>query len=123
MLAKLLILVVTLNSIASQLLLKRAVGEIGSPASLAALPHFFRSAALSPPVYASLVLQVVGYAIWMIVISQQKLGVAIAILGSGFYVIIAVLAWLMFDEQLTGLQCVGIALITAGVTCMMLGES
>lgn len=119
MLAKLLIVVVTLNSVASQLLLKRAVGEIGTPSSLASLPQFFRAAASSPPVYASLVLQVIGYALWMIVISQEKLGVAVAVLGSGFYVLMALLAWLVFGEQLTRLQWTGIVLITLGVACMM----
>jgi drug/metabolite transporter (DMT)-like permease len=119
MLAKLLILVVTINSVASQLLLKRAVLAIGAPATLDALPSFFRAAAMSPPVYASLVLQVVGYAIWMIVIAHEKLGVAVAVLGSGFYVMMAMLAWLVFDEPLTPLQWTGIVLITAGVACMM----
>lgn len=119
MLPKLLILVVTLNSVASQLLLKRAVGEIGSPHSLSAVPGFFAAAAVSPAVYASLVLQVVGYAIWMIVISQEKLGVAVAALGSGFYVVMALTAWIVFGEQLTAVQWAGIALITVGVTCMM----
>ena len=119
MLPKLLILVVTLNSVASQLLLKRAVGEIGSPQSLSAVPGFFAAAAVSPAVYASLVLQVVGYAIWMIVTSQEKLGVAVAVLGSGFYVLMALTAWFAFGEELTLLQWTGIAFITVGVTCMM----
>jgi drug/metabolite transporter (DMT)-like permease len=119
MLAKLLIVIVTLNSVASQLLLKRAVGAIGTPSSVAALPDFFRAAAVSPPVYASLVLQVVGYAIWMVVIAHEKLGVAVAILGSGFYVLMALLAWLVFGEQLSRLQWTGIVLITLGVACMM----
>ncbi|HVE48997.1 MAG TPA: EamA family transporter [Casimicrobiaceae bacterium] len=117
--AKLLIIIVTLNSVASQFLLKRAVNEIGAPSSLESWPQFFKAAALSPPVYGSLILQVIGYAIWMVVISQEKLGVAVAILGSGFYVLMALLAWLMFDEQLTRLQWTGIVLITIGVACMM----
>jgi drug/metabolite transporter (DMT)-like permease len=119
---KLLILIVTLNSIASQLLLKRAVGQIGAPRSLGALPEFFHSAAVTPAVYVSLVLQVIGYAIWMIVISHEKLGIAVAVLGSGFYVLMAVLAWIMFDEQLTVLQWTGIALITVGLGCMMASQ-
>lgn len=119
MLPKLLILVVTLNSVGSQLLLKRAVSEIGTPQSLAGLAGFFSAAALSPAVYASLVLQVIGYAIWMVVISQHKLGVAVAMLGSGFYVLMALLAWGLFGEELSAVQWAGILLITAGVTCMM----
>ena len=122
MLPKLLILLVTLNSVASQLLLKRAVGGIGTPHSIEALPGFFHAASLSPAVYASLVLQVIGYAVWMIVIAHEKLGVAVAVLGSGFYVLMALVAWMVFDEDLTGLQWAGIALITAGVACMMVNQ-
>lgn len=119
MLAKLLILVVALNSLASQALLKRAVMQIGSPGSLADLIAFFKGAAVSPLVYASLVLQVAGYAAWMVVIAKEKLGVAVAFLGSGFYIAIALMGWLAFDEPLTGMQWAGILLITVGIACMM----
>lgn len=119
MLAKLLILVVTLNSLASQALLKRAVLAIGSPGSLADLVPFFKAAAVSPLVYASLVLQVVGYAVWMIVISKEKLGVAVAVMGSAFYVAIALMGWLVFHEELTRAQWAGILLITVGIACML----
>ena len=119
MVTKLLILIVALNSLASQVLIKRAVAQIGSPAALTDLVPFFKSAALSPLVYASLVLQVAGYAAWMVVIAREKLGVAVAFLGSGFYVAIALVGWLAFDEPLTGMQWAGILLITVGIACMM----
>ena len=61
----------------------------------------------------------IGYAVWMVVISQEKLGVAVAVLGSGFYVLMALTAWFAFGEELTPLQWAGIAFITIGVTCMM----
>jgi multidrug transporter EmrE-like cation transporter len=119
MLLKLMILVVTLNSLASQLLLKRAVTSIGSPASFGELVPFFQAAVQSPPVYVSLFLQVIGYALWMIVISKEKLGIAVAVLGSGFYVAIALIGWFVFDEPLSRLQWVGVLLITLGIACMM----
>ncbi len=118
MLTKLLILAVTLISVASQLILKRAVTEIGAPVSLAGLTGFFAAAVLSPVVYAALLLQVVSYAIWMVVIAHEKVGVAIAVLGSGFYVLMALLAWWIFGEELTSLQWAGIVLISLGVVCM-----
>jgi drug/metabolite transporter (DMT)-like permease len=118
MIAKLLIVIVTVNTVASQLILKRAVGEIGAPASFAELGRFFAAAAISPWVYASLFLQVIGYAIWMIVIAQEKLGVAVAVSGSAFYVLTAMLAWWLYAERLTGMQWAGIGLITVGVVLM-----
>lgn len=120
MAAKLLIFVVMLNSLASQIMLKTATNRIGTPpSSLGDLVPFFKAASLSPLVYASLVLQVLGYAAWMIVLSREKLGVAVAVLGSGFYVAIALIGWFVFQETLTWMQWTGIMLITVGIFFMM----
>lgn len=119
MLTKLLIVIVVCNSIASQLLLKQAVGEFGAPSSFPGLARFFTAAATSPAVYASLVLQVVGYALWMVVLTREKLSVAVAMLGSGFYLLMALLAWLVFGEKLSAIQWAGVVLITVGVACML----
>jgi len=120
MITRILIVIVTLNTVASMLLLKRAVALIGTPSGLSDLPRFFIGAATSPLVYASLVLQVFGYACWMIVITQEKLGVAVAISGSGFYLLMALASWLVYGETLTRLQWLGLALITIGVLCVAL---
>lgn len=120
---RILILVVTINAVISQLLLRRALTEIGSPRGLAAIPRFIGSAALSPWVYASLVLQVLGYVLWMIVISKEKLGVATASIGAGFYVLMAFSAWVIYGETLSGLQWIGIFLVTIGVVCVSLGHA
>lgn len=122
MLLKLLILALTVNAVASQLLLKRAIADIGSPSGLAALPQFIENAAHSPWVYASLILQVLGYALWMVVISHEKLGVATATLGAGFYVLMAFSAWVFYGEALSTIQWTGIGLITIGVVCVSLGQ-
>lgn len=113
-----LILVVSANTVFSMLLLKTAVAKVGPPRGLATLPTFFIDMALSPLVYASLALQVTGYALWMLVIAQERLGVAVALSGASFYVLTALLAWWLFGERLAFAQWLGIALITAGVLCM-----
>jgi len=118
MITRVLILVVTLNTVISMLLLKRAVTEIGAPAGLSDLWRFFLAAAMSPLVYASLVLQVIGYACWMLVISQEKLGVAVAISGSLFYLLTALASWYVYGEKLAPLQWTGIVFITIGVLCV-----
>jgi len=120
---RILILAVTINAVISQLLLRRGLTEIGSPSGFAAVPRFIGSAALSPWVYASLVLQVVGYVLWMIVISKEKLGVATASIGAGFYVLMAFSAWIIYGESLSGLQWIGIFLVTIGVVCVSLGHA
>lgn len=120
---RILIIAVTINAVISQLLLRRALTEIGSPSGFASVPRFIGSAALSPWVYASLVLQVLGYVLWMIVISKEKLGVATASIGAGFYVLMAFSAWLIYGETLSGLQWIGIFLVTIGVVCVSLGHA
>ncbi len=64
-------------------------------------------------------LQVLGYALWIVVLTQEKVGVAVAMLGSGFYLLMAVLAWAFFDERLGPVQWAGIVLITIGVACLL----
>jgi drug/metabolite transporter (DMT)-like permease len=111
---------VTVNAVVSQLLLRRALNQLGSPSSLSALPRFIESAAVSPWIYASVVLQVLGYVLWMLVVSRAKLGVATASVGAGFYLLIALSARLIYGETLSGLQWMGILLVTLGVICISL---
>jgi drug/metabolite transporter (DMT)-like permease len=118
MMVKLFILLVTLNTVASHMLLKRAIQDFGQPSSFAEMPAFIASAAVSPWVWCSLVLQVVGYIGWMVVITHEKLGVATASVGATYYLLTATAAWLIFGERLGSLQWFGIALITVGLVCV-----
>jgi drug/metabolite transporter (DMT)-like permease len=119
---RLLFVAVTVNAVISQLLLRRALNALGSPASLAGLPRFIGNAALSPWIYASVALQILGYVLWMLVVSREKLGVATASIGAGFYVLMALSAWLIYGETLSFLQWTGIILVTLGVVCISLGQ-
>jgi drug/metabolite transporter (DMT)-like permease len=119
---RLLFAAVTVNAVISQLLLRRALNSLGSPASLAGLPRFIGNAALSPWIYASVAVQILGYVLWMLVVSREKLGVATASIGAGFYVLMALSAWLIYGETLSVLQWTGIILVTFGVTCISLGQ-
>ncbi len=110
-----------LNSVLSQLVLRRALNTLGSPASLEGLPRFLSAAALSPWIYTSIGLQIFGYVMWMLIVSREKLGVATASVGAGFYLLMALAAWLVYGEMLTWLQWTGIVLVTIGVVCISLG--
>jgi drug/metabolite transporter (DMT)-like permease len=112
---RILFVAVTVNAVISQLLLRRALNELGSPASLSGLPRFIGNAALSPWIYASVALQILGYVLWMLVVSREKLGVATATIGAGFYILMALSAWLIYGETLSPLQWAGIVLVTVGV--------
>lgn len=112
---RLLILVVTVNAVFGQLLLKHALATLGGRAALASFPKFVLSAMVSPWIYVSLTVQAVGYLLWMLLISREKIGVATASVGAGFYILLPLCAWAVFGESLTNWQWLGISLITVGV--------
>jgi drug/metabolite transporter (DMT)-like permease len=119
--AKFLFIAFTVNSVISQLVLRRGLQDLVSPASVSNLPRFIGSAALSPWIYASITLQILSYGMWMIIVSREKLGVATATVGAGFYTLMALSAWLVYGETLSLVQWAGIALVTLGVACISLG--
>jgi drug/metabolite transporter (DMT)-like permease len=121
---KILFAVFTVNAVVSQLLLRRATLGLGhAPTSVAALPQFVAQAALSPWIYASVVLQVLGYVLWLVIVAREKLGVATAAIGAGFYALMALAAWLLYGETLSAVQWIGIALVTCGVLCISQGHA
>lgn len=115
---RLLIALFTINTVVSQLVLRRALNQLGGTADLA---RFIGKAALSPWIYTSVALQVLSYVIWMLIVSREKLGVATASVGAAFYILVSLSAWLIYGETLSRLQWTGIVLVTLGVVCISLG--
>jgi drug/metabolite transporter (DMT)-like permease len=111
----------TVNTVISQLVLRRALNSLGTPANLSGLPRFIGNAALSPWIYTSVTLQILSYVLWMLIVSREKLGVATASVGAGFYILMALSAWLVYGETLSLVQWTGIVLVTLGVVCISLG--
>jgi drug/metabolite transporter (DMT)-like permease len=118
---KLLIIGISVNAVLGQLLLKRALATLGAPTAVTMLPQYILDAARCPWIYASVAIQGLGFFCWMLLISREKMGVAAASVGAGFYVLMPLCAWMVYGEALTGLQWFGIALLTIGVTCVSLG--
>ncbi len=102
-------------------MLRRGLQDLVIPVSFTNLPRFIGSAALSPWIYASITLQILSYVMWMIIVSREKLGVATATVGAGFYTLMALSAWLVYGETLSLVQWAGIAFVTLGVVCISLG--
>jgi drug/metabolite transporter (DMT)-like permease len=117
----LLVIAVTVNAVVGQLLLKHALATLGGRTALETMSKFLLDAAISPWIYASLAIQGLGYFLWIVLISREKLGVATASVGAGFYSLMPLCAWALFGESLTNMQWLGIGLITIGVTCVSLG--
>jgi drug/metabolite transporter (DMT)-like permease len=118
---RLLILTVTANAVLGQLLLKHALATLGGRSALATMPRFISNAVTSPWIYASIAIQALGYFLWMVLISREKIGVATASVGAGFYILMPISAWAVYGESLSNLQWLGIGLLTIGVTCVSMG--
>jgi drug/metabolite transporter (DMT)-like permease len=118
----LLVFSVTLCTIASQVILKRGVNGIVTILKNEGSLAFIMAAITSPIVIVALALQGLGYVIWLFVIAQERLSVAFAMSGSFFYLTMAVVSWLIYDEKLVIYQWIGLLLITVGVVMVTLGQ-
>jgi drug/metabolite transporter (DMT)-like permease len=120
---KFLIVAVTVNAVLGQLFLKHALNMLGGRAAFATMPKFFATAIVSPWIYASVAIQGLGFFLWMALISREKMGVATASVGAGFYVLMPLCAWAVYGESLNTLQWLGIGLLTIGVVCVSMGTA
>jgi len=118
MLVKLLLVLVAINTTASQLLLKKGVTQLGGIKTFADFPRVMVLAISSPWIVLSVCLQVAGYLLWFLIVTREKLGIAVAFTGASFYIFMALSAWFFYGETLTALQSTGIALIILGVVCV-----
>jgi drug/metabolite transporter (DMT)-like permease len=119
----LLVACIAINAVIGQLSLKRTLVTLGGRAALAQLPKFISDAAASPWMYATIAIQAFGFFLWMVLVSREKLGVATASVGAGFYILMPLSAWAVYGESLTSLQWFGVTLITIGVACVTLNAS
>ena len=67
---------------------------------------------MPPWIYTSVALQIVSSVMWMLIVSREKLGVATATVGAGFYTFMALSAWRIYGETLSSVPWAGIALVT-----------
>ena len=111
----LMILFVTCATLGSQLLIKYSVTGIAARSPGLKGMDWLLSAVVSPPIIAAILLQGVGFLVWIAVVSRVKLGLAFATSGAFFYILLAAMSWWLYGERLTPVQWGGLFLITAGV--------
>ena len=116
----LMILFVTCSTLGSQLLIKRAVTQIAARSPPLTGLDWLVATLLSPTVLAAIAVQGLGFIVWVVVVSRVKLGVAFAISGGTFYLLLAALTWLLYGERLTLGQWAGLGLISSGVLMVSL---
>jgi drug/metabolite transporter (DMT)-like permease len=110
-----LILVDVVFNVSGQLMLKTGMSKIGNfHLSISNLiPVFFR-AATSLFVILGLCCYVVGFMIWLIVLSKAEVSYAYPLISLG-YVFTAILAWLLLGEAVTLTRMAGIVITCVGV--------
>ena len=120
----LMILFVTCSTLGSQLLIKHAVVQLAQRTpELSGMP-WLAAAILSPAVIAAIAVQGIGFLVWVVVVSRVKLGVAFAISGGSFYILMALVTWMLYGERLSIGQWAGLALISTGVLMVsLLGQA
>lgn len=116
----LMIIFVTLSTMASQLLVKNGVNNLAERMPGLKGAQWLMAAVLSPSIIAAVAIQGVGFLVWVVVVSRMKLGVAFALSGGLFYFLIALSSWFFFGEKLALAQWAGLSLISAGVLLMAL---
>lgn len=115
----LMIVFVTLSTMGSQLLVKNGVNVLAERSPGLSGIRWLLAAVLSPSIIAAVAIQGVGFLVWVVVVSRMKLGVAFAISGAFFYLLIALASWYFYGEKLNPWQWGGLAMISTGVALMV----
>jgi drug/metabolite transporter (DMT)-like permease len=107
------ILFTVLTNAAAQVMLKQGMLALGGSLDATALiPRIFQTV-FSPWVFAGLVMFVISMASHLFVLSKVDLSFAYPFLSLA-YVVVAVVAWLLFKEEIGGYKIAGIAFICIG---------
>jgi multidrug transporter EmrE-like cation transporter len=118
----LMVVFVSCMTMGSQLLLKKAIVMIG-PLMQGDKFAFLFAAITSPFVILAIVMQGVGFFLWMFVLNSMKLGVAFGLSGAIFYILIALSSMYFYGERLSLQQWGGLLLISAGGFLITLAKS
>ena len=114
----LMILVVTSCTITSQLLVKLGVNRLAIRDPTGNITGWLWGVITSPSIIGAVVVQAMGFLLWVVVVARMKLGVAFAISGAFFYILIAFGGWIFYGERLNLTQWLGLLLISGGVLLM-----
>ena len=99
-----------------QLLFKRAALSVADSDAVTAVQKL----AFSPTLWAALVLYGLATILWVLILRTTPLSLAYPFVALGF-VILPLLSWWLFNEQLDWTMALGTVLIVAGVLVVTLG--
>ena len=102
-----------------QVALQHGMNRVGSVGSVVRLFH----ALTTPYVILGLLLYVLGALFWLTVLSRVRELSLVYPMISLSYILVAVLSWWIFRDQITALRIAGILLICVGVACVGLSAN
>lgn len=112
----LLIVTSTCCTLVAQMLLKRVLGtEQVKSALVEGAPQFVIAIVSVPISWLAVAIQALGFLMWLMVLSKEKMAIAFALSGSVFYLLVSFAGLFFFSERLSTHQWVGITLISIGV--------
>lgn len=112
------ILFVSCSTLASQILVKRSIMEIAANDPLLHGVSWLIKVLFSPPVMLAILIQGIGFSVWLFVVDRMKLGLAFSISGATFYMLLAFVGWYLYGERLAATQWIGIGMISIGILLM-----
>lgn len=100
----------------AQILFKKGISEFGRlEFSIAGVFNLIPRILQSPWLLTGMFLFGISFLVYLFVISKLQLGVIYPIVTSGGVILISLISWLLFKENLSTLQIVGIAVIIFGI--------
>ncbi len=100
-----------------QLILKKGLLDLGGVDLSVGLFPFFVTMFSSPLVLLGIALFASSSVTWLLALSKSQLSFAYPILSIG-YVVVSILSWYFFGENLSSLRLIGLGFIVGGVYVM-----
>lgn len=116
----LMIVFVTVTTLGGQLLIKDAVMRIGERTPALHGLDWVLAVLAAPKIWWSILVQAIGFLVWVAVVSRMNLGPAYAAFGAFFYTLLALASWWLYGERLAPLHWAGIVLVSVGVVILSL---
>lgn len=108
-------LISILTTIAGQILLKKATASQAVSFDASRLFASLIALATNPYLIGWILSSGVSATLWIVVVSRFELSFAFPVSTSLTYILILVLSWWLFGEQLSLIRCLGIGLMCIGI--------
>jgi multidrug transporter EmrE-like cation transporter len=107
---------------AAQLLIKLGATRFGSTMLDSGIFRFLIRVLTTPAIFAGLTLYGVSAFLWILVLGRVELSYAYPMVAAG-YILVSLLAWVLFHEEMTVMKGVALGVIAVGVVLLGLSQA